>query len=35
VGCRLDLPAGEALLLRPGESREAPAVIVAFPWGTS
>jgi urease subunit gamma/beta len=35
VGCRLDLPAGEALLLRPGETREAPAVIVAFPWGSS
>ena len=27
--CRLDLPAGEALLLRPGEQRE--AVVVEFP----
>ena len=29
TGCRLDLPAGEALLLRPGEERTATAVIVA------
>jgi urease subunit gamma/beta len=29
TGCRLDLPAGEALLLRPGEERAATAVIVA------
>jgi urease subunit gamma/beta len=29
TGCRLDLPAGEALLLRPGEQRTATAV--AFP----
>lgn len=28
AGCRLDLPAGEALLLRPGEQRE--AVVVEF-----
>jgi len=28
TGCRLDLPAGEALLLRPGERRE--AVVVEF-----
>jgi len=28
-GCRLDLPAGEALLLRPGESRSVAAVVVA------
>jgi len=28
AGCRLDLPAGEALLLRPGERRE--AVVVEF-----
>ncbi len=28
AGCRLDLPAGEALLLRPGERR--PAVVVEF-----
>jgi len=35
AGCRLDLPAGEALLLRAGESREAPAVVVAFPQRTS
>jgi len=35
AGCRLDLPAGEALLLRPGEAREVSAVIVAFPWGSS
>jgi urease subunit gamma/beta len=27
--CRLDLPAGEALLLRPGEQRE--AIVVEFP----
>jgi urease beta subunit len=30
-GSRLDLPAGEALLLRPGESRDAVAVVVAGP----
>ena len=29
AGCRLDLPAGEALLLRPGEQREAVVVVVA------
>jgi len=29
TGCRLDLPAGEALLLHPGEERTATAVIVA------
>jgi urease subunit gamma/beta len=29
TGCRLDLPAGEALLLRPGEERTATAVMVA------
>jgi urease subunit gamma/beta len=29
AGCRLDLPAGEALLLRPGEERTAIAVVVA------
>jgi len=29
TGCRLDLPAGEAMLLRPGEERTATAVIVA------
>jgi urease subunit gamma/beta len=29
AGCRLDLPAGEALLLRAGESRSVPAVVVA------
>ena len=29
TGCRLDLPAGEAMLLRPGEERTAIAVIVA------
>jgi urease subunit gamma/beta len=29
TGCRLDLPAGEAVLLRPGEERAATAVIVA------
>jgi urease subunit gamma/beta len=29
TGCRLDLPAGEALLLRAGEERTATAVIVA------
>jgi urease subunit gamma/beta len=29
AGCRLDLPAGEALRLRPGERR--PAVVVEFP----
>ena len=29
AGCRLDLPAGEALLLRPGEERTATAVMVA------
>jgi urease subunit gamma/beta len=29
TGCRLDLPAGEALLLRPGEERTATAVTVA------
>jgi urease subunit gamma/beta len=29
TGVRLDLPAGEALLLRPGEERTATAVIVA------
>ena len=29
TGCRLDLPAGEALLLRPGEEQAATAVIVA------
>ena len=28
AGCRLDLPAGEALLLRPGEQREAVVVVV-------
>jgi urease subunit gamma/beta len=28
-GCRLDLPAGEALLLRPGEERTTTAVLVA------
>jgi urease subunit gamma/beta len=28
TGCRLDLPAGEALLMRPGEERTATAVIV-------
>ena len=28
AGCRLDLPAGEALLLRPGEQRTATAVVV-------
>ena len=28
-GCRLDLPAGEALLVRPGEERTATAVVVA------
>jgi len=28
-GCRLDLPAGEALLLRPGEERTATAVVVS------
>ena len=28
AGCRLDLPAGEALLLRPGEEREAVVVVV-------
>jgi urease subunit gamma/beta len=27
AGCRLDLPAGEALLLRPGEQREAVVVV--------
>jgi urease subunit gamma/beta len=27
AGCRLDLPAGEALLLRPGEQREAAVVV--------
>lgn len=35
TGCRLDLPAGEALLLRPGETRSVTAVVVAFPWGAS
>ncbi len=29
AGCRLDLPAGEALLLRPGEERTATAVVAA------
>jgi urease subunit gamma/beta len=29
AGCRLDLPAGEALLLRPGEERTTTAVLVA------
>ncbi|MGD0706027.1 MAG: urease subunit gamma [Trebonia sp.] len=29
AGCRLDLPAGEALVLRPGEERMAIAVVVA------
>ena len=29
AGCRLDLPAGEALLLRPGEERTATAVLTA------
>jgi urease subunit gamma/beta len=29
TGCRLDLPAGEALLLRPGEERTTTAVVVA------
>jgi urease subunit gamma/beta len=29
AGCRLDLPAGEALLLRPGEQRTTTAVLVA------
>jgi urease subunit gamma/beta len=29
AGCRLDLPAGEALLLRPGESRSVAIVVVA------
>ena len=29
AGCRLDLPAGEALLLRPGESHSVTAVVVA------
>jgi urease subunit gamma/beta len=29
AGCRLDLPAGEALRLRPGESRSAAVVVVA------
>jgi len=29
AGCRLDLPAGEALLLRPGESHSVEAVVVA------
>ena len=28
-GCRLDLPAGEALLLRPGEQRTATIIVVA------
>ena len=28
TGCRLDLPAGEALLLPPGEERTATAVVV-------
>jgi urease subunit gamma/beta len=32
AGCRLDLPAGEALLLRPGEQREAVVVVVAGSW---
>ena len=32
AGCRLDLPAGEALLLRPGEQREAIVVVVAGSW---
>ena len=31
AGSRLDLPAGEALLLRPGESRDAVVVVVAGP----
>jgi len=29
AGCRLDLPAGEALLVRAGESRSVPVVVVA------
>jgi urease subunit gamma/beta len=29
TGCRLDLPAGEALLLRPGEERSATIVVVS------
>ncbi len=29
AGCRLDLPAGEALRLRPGEERTATAVVTA------
>jgi urease subunit gamma/beta len=29
TGCRLDLPAGEALLLRPGEARTATIVVVS------
>jgi urease subunit gamma/beta len=32
-GCRLDLPAGEALLLRPGEQRTATVVVVAVSLG--
>jgi urease gamma subunit len=31
TGCRLDLPAGEALLLRPGDERTATAIVVARP----
>jgi urease subunit gamma/beta len=29
AGCRLDLPAGEALRLRPGEERTATAVVTS------
>jgi urease subunit gamma/beta len=29
TGCRLDLPAGEALLLRPGEARTATVIVIA------
>ena len=34
AGCRLDLPAGEALRLRPGEERTAAAVITGGPAAT-